>query len=86
MRELPEVALWRITWWEPPDTQTTHPKKALGGSSRWRGGANRIAEVVAPTMESAMEAVRRNNPTAVFTNAAKASGTGLFYVVTEETS
>lgn len=83
MTELPDVALWRVTWWEPPDAQTTHPRKTTGGSKYWRGGTNHTAEVVATTLEAAVDAVRTNNPTAVFTNVTKASGTGLFYIADE---
>lgn len=83
MTELPEVALWRVTWWESPDPTTTHPRKTHTGTKYWRGGTNRTAEVVASTMEVAIAAVRSDNPTAVFTNVTKASGTGLFYVANE---
>jgi hypothetical protein len=83
MIELPEVALWRVTWWEPPDPSTTYPRKTTSGSKFWRGGTNRTAEVVASTMEVAIAAVRADHLTAVFTNVTKASGTGMFYVAQE---
>jgi hypothetical protein len=84
MTELPEVALWRVTWWEPPDPTTTRPRKTTTVSPYWLGGTNHTAEVVASTMEVAIAAVRADNPTAVFANVTKASKTGLFYVAQED--
>ena len=85
MTELPEVALWRITWWEPPNEQMTFPGAPIG--SRYRlGGTNRTADVVARTLEAAVAAVRAANPTAHVLSENKVSKTGLFYVAEENGS
>lgn len=82
MTELPEVALWRITWWEPPNNSTPFPGAPVG--SRYRtGGTNRTADVVARTLEAAVAAVRAANPTAHVMSVNKVSKTGLFYVAEE---
>jgi hypothetical protein len=85
MKRLPEVSLWKVTWWEPPDASTTYPHKTMhSGSKYWRGGTNHSAEVIASSLEVAIAAVRAENPTAVFMNVTKASGTGLFYLAEEQ--
>lgn len=83
MTERPDVALWRITLWEPPNKNTQYPGSR--GPSGYRiGGTNRTAEVVSRTLESAVAAIREAYPDAHIMSVNKVSKTGLFLVVNDD--